>query len=349
MSFTSNIYNYTLEELEDIVVRGGLKKFRATQVFEWLYRHGVDDFEMMNNIGKESIEYFKDNFACNILKIEKEQISIDGTRKYLFELYDGRFVETVLMKHDYGYSVCVSSQVGCNMGCSFCASGMNKKERNLEVGEMVLQVKTINDILKREGEERVSHVVIMGIGEPFDNYDNVIKFIKIINFPKGLEIGSRHITLSTCGLVPKIKEFSFFPLQVNLAISLHFPNNELRDKYMPINKAYKIEELIEALKFYFDITNRRITFEYILLDGINDTKECAYQLINLVKDMNCYINLIPMNEANKIFRRSSEENTKIFYETLIKHGLNVTRRKEQGHDIDAACGQLRIKRMEKNI
>jgi len=342
----NNIFNYTLNELEEIIVKDGQKKFRGTQVFEWIYRHSVSSFDSMNNIGKDAIQYFTEKFEFGSLKIEKEQISSDGTRKYLFKLVDGKFVETVLMKHDYGYSVCVSSQVGCNMGCAFCASGINKKERNLEVYEMVLQVKTINDILKKELEERVSHVVIMGIGEPFDNYENVLKFISIINYSKGLEIGSRHITVSTCGLVPKIKEFADFPLQVNLAISLHFPNDILRDKYMPINRAYPLEVLFSAIKEYYEKTNRRITFEYILLDNINDSIECAVELIKLVRGLNCYINLIPMNETAHEFKRSSEKNTKAFYEMLLSRGINVTLRKEQGHDIDAACGQLRIKRME---
>ena len=341
-----NIFNYTLAELEQRIVLDGEKKFRASQVFEWLYRHSAKTFEEMNNVGKNSIEYFKKNFSIDALKIEKVQVSSDGTRKYLFELIDGKFVETVLMKHEYGYSVCVSSQVGCNMGCAFCASGINKKERNLEVWEMVLQVKTINDLIKEELSERVSHVVVMGIGEPFDNYDNVLKFVSIINFNKGLEIGSRHITISTCGLVPKIREFADFPLQVNLAISLHFPNDFLRDQYMPINKAYKLDELMDALKYYYDKTNRRITFEYILIDGVNDSLECAFELIKLVRGMNCYINLIPMNETSHDFKRSSEKKMKAFYETLLSRGINVTLRKEQGHDIDAACGQLRIKRMQ---
>lgn len=340
-----SIYNYTIEELEEILVSEGQKKFRATQVFEWIYRKGVKDFSQMTNIGKENISYFQENFDTLGLSIEKYQESKDGTRKYLFKLEDGNFIETVLMKQEYGYSVCVSSQVGCNMGCAFCASGMHKKVRNLNVYEMVSQVNQINDDLRNIGE-RVSHVVVMGIGEPFDNYDNLLKFLKIINYAKGLEIGSRHITVSTSGLVPKILEFALFPLQINLAVSLHFAFDEKRSKYMPVNKAYNLESLFSALNDYYKITNRRITFEYIMLDGINDTTDDAYELVKRVRGMNAYINLIPMNETSACFRRSKEENVKRFYEILIKNKINVTLRREQGHDIDAACGQLRIKTMK---
>ena len=294
---------------------------------------------------KETIEKLKKNYKISSLKIEKEQISVDGTRKYLFELNDGNYVETVLMSHDYGLSVCVSTQVGCNMGCAFCASGLNKKQRNLEVYEMVLQIQMINEILSKENK-RVSHVVVMGIGEPFDNYDNLIDFLRIINDPKGLEIGSRHITVSTCGIVPKIIEYSDFELQVNLAISLHFANDEKRSKYMLINRAYNIQELMESIKYYYSKTNRRITFEYILLKDINDSVEDAKELIKLIRGINCYVNLIPMNSTINEFSRSTEEKTNAFYQMLIKNKINVTLRKEQGHDIDAACGQLRIKRMQ---
>ena len=340
-----NIYGLTRKQLEDKLVEMGEKKFRATQIFEWLYKKNVHSFKEMSNIKKESIEKLEKEFEITTLKLEKSQISSDGTRKYLFELYDGNYIETVLMKHQYGLSVCVSTQVGCNMGCAFCASGLNKKKRNLEVYEMVLQIQMINNALAKEGE-RVSHVVVMGIGEPFDNYDNLLSFLRIINDGKGLEIGSRHITVSTCGVVPKIREYADFELQVNLAVSLHFATNEKRDKYMLINHAYKIEELMDALKYYYKKTNRRITFEYILLKDINDTKEDAKALIKLIKGMNCYINLIPMNSTVNEFTRSTEAQTKIFYETLIKNNINVTLRKEQGHDIDAACGQLRIKTMQ---
>ena len=245
------------------------------------------------------------------------------------------------MKHDYGNSVCVSSQVGCNMGCRFCESGRRKKVRNLNIYEMVLQILMIQEELK----ERVSHVVIMGIGEPFDNYDNIIKFVKIINDPKGLAIGARHITISTCGIVPKIKEFMNLPLQINLAISLHAPNNKIRNQLMPINKVYPLEVLIPTLKEYIKKTNRRLTFEYILLEGINDSDECAKELSMLIKNMNAYVNLIPYNQTDNLhFKRTSTIQIMKFYDILKKNKINVTIRREFGSKISAACGQLRSKK-----
>lgn len=338
-----SIYKFTKAKLENKLKEIDEKPFRATQIFEWVYKKNIKDFQNMKNISKVSQEKLTNYFKFPELKKELSQTSVDGTRKYLFELEDGNFIETVLMRFPYGNSVCISSQVGCNMGCAFCASGVNKRKRNLTVDELVLQVLFIDEELCKEGE-RVSHVVIMGIGEPFDNYDNIIDFLYIINDRKGLDIGSRHITVSTSGLVPKIYEFAELPLQVNLAVSLHFPNDELRSKYMPINRAHNLEALIDSLKYYFSKTNRRITFEYILIDGINDTKEIGLELVNLIKDLNCYVNLIPMNKTDGRLRRSSKEATDKFYDLLAKNNINVTLRKEQGHDIDAACGQLRIKR-----
>jgi len=344
----NNIYGLTRKKLEEILLSMNEKSFRSTQIYEWIYRKNVKSFEMMTNIKKETIEKLQNNFEISSLKIVKEQISVDGTRKYLFELSDGNFVETVLMSHDYGLSVCVSTQVGCNMGCAFCASGLNKKQRNLEVHEMVLQIQMINEILSKENK-RVSHVVVMGIGEPFDNYDNLLDFLRIINDAKGLEIGSRHITVSTCGIVPKIIEYSDFELQVNLAISLHFSNDEKRSKYMMINKAYNISKLMDSIKYYYSKTNRRITFEYILLKDINDTEKDAKELVKLLKGINCYVNLIPMNSTINEFTRSTQEKMNAFYNILMKNNINVTLRREQGHDIDAACGQLRIKKMQGEI
>ncbi len=281
-------------------------------------------------------------YSIEKLKIVRVERDVDVS-KYLFELADGEHIEAVLMRHDYGNSVCVSSEVGCNMGCRFCESGRRKKVRNLETYEMVLQILQIS----RDLGERVSHVVVMGIGEPFDNYDNVINFLKIINHPKGLAIGARHITVSTCGLVPKIEEFSKLDLQFNLAVSLHGPTNEVRDQIMPINKAYPIEKLMSALKKYYNRTNRRITFEYVMLDGINDTVECANKLSELVKDLNCYVNLIPYNETHNIkFKRSSTIQIMRFYDILKKNKVSVTIRREFGGNISAACGQLRSKEEE---
>ena len=336
----NNIYNLTLNDLEEYFVSIGEKKFKGQQVFDWLYRKKVKSFDEMTNLKKEIIEVLKNNFEMNTISITKVEKDIDVS-KYLFRLKDGEKVEAVLMDHLYGNSLCISTQVGCNMGCKFCESGRLKKIRNLETHEMIEQVLKVEE----ECGKRISHIVIMGIGEPFDNYDNLIKFIEIVNNPKGLELGSRHITVSTCGLVPKIKEFTLLPYQVNLAISLHAPNNTIRDMIMPVNKAYPLDVLIPTLKDYISKTNRRVTFEYILLDGINDTEECALELANLVKGMNCYINLIPYNETNNIsYKRTKKENISKFYDILKKSRVNVTIRREYGSKISAACGQLRSKK-----
>jgi len=334
-----SIYDMTLGDLEKYLEERNLKKFAASQIFEWIYKKRIKSFDGMSNIKKETIELLKNDFTFDDLNVVDKKVGKDVT-KFLFKLKDERFIEAVLMHHDYGYSLCVSSQVGCNMGCAFCESGRLKKVRNLSTHEMVLQILKIEEIMNL----RISHVVMMGIGEPFDNYDNIIKFIDIINSGKGIDIGARHITVSTCGVVPKIREFMNNGKQINLAISLHAPNNEIRNKIMNINKAYPIEELIKVLKEYIAVTNRRVTFEYILLDGINDTKECALELANLIKGMNAYVNLIPYNETSHIeFKRSSKENINAFYDTLKKNKINVTIRREFGGNVDAACGQLRSK------
>ena len=258
----NSIYNYTLNDLQAYFEEIGESKYRASQVFDWLYVKRVKSFDDMTNLKKPLIKYLKKNFSFDTLKLIKVQKDVD-VKKYLFELYDGNKIEAVLMNHDYGNSLCVSSQVGCNMGCRFCESGRLKKVRNLFAFELVLQVLKVEE----ETNERISHIVLMGIGEPFDNYDNVMKFINIINDPKGINIGIRHITISTCGIVPKIKQFMEEKTGVNLAISLHAPNDIIRNEIMPINKAYNIENVISTVKEYIDKTNRRVTFEYILLDA----------------------------------------------------------------------------------
>lgn len=341
-----NIYDYTLEQLQEYFKINNEKPFRATQVFEWLYRFRINSFEEMTNISKNTISLLSNNFTLEPLELVTKQVSSDGTIKYLFRLSDGKLIETVLMKHNYGNSVCVTSQVGCNMGCAFCASGELGKVRNLTTGEMVSQIlmvqKDLDDIF-----QRVSNIVVMGIGEPFDNYDNVLNFLRIVNYPKGLEIGARHITVSTCGLVPKIKEFAKFELQINLAISLHAPTDSIRDNIMKINRKYKINEILEAVKEYIEITNRRVTFEYILLDGINDSTTCAETLANLIKGINCYVNLIPYNNVStKTFKKTPKIKAEAFFEVLRKKGINATLRMEHGSDISAACGQLRAKKIE---
>ena len=332
-----NIYDFTLEELEDYFVKVGDKKYRATQIYEFLYKKRVKNFGEMSNIGKKMLEHLENNFTFARIKMIIKQEDKD-VKKYLFELLDGERIETVLMYHDYGISVCVSSQVGCNMGCSFCESGRLKKRRNLEAYEIVEQILMIEEDIGK----RISHVVVMGIGEPFDNYNNFCDFVSIINHPKGINLGSRHITVSTCGIVPKIYEFASFPYQVNLAISLHAPTDELRSKLMPINKAYPLSKLILAVKTYIEKTNRRVTFEYIMLSGVNDSVECAQKLSLLLKGINCYVNLIPYNETNHLeYKRSSKETILKFYDVLKKNNINVTIRREFGSKINAACGQLK--------
>ena len=332
-----NIYGETHQQLEQYFLDLGEKKFKATQVFEWLYEKRVSSFEEMSNVKKNVIQVLQQDYVMEPLKIMDILTDVD-VHKYLFQLSDGEKVEAVLMKHDYGNSICVSTQVGCNMGCTFCESGRLKKRRNLEAYEMVLQLLMVEEHLG----ERISRVVLMGIGEPFDNYENVMKFIDIINHPKGMAIGARHITISTCGIIPKIKEFMKEKRQVNLAISLHAPNDTLRSRLMPINKSYPLTELIPVLKEYVDETHRRLTFEYIMLKGINDQKVHAIELAKLLRGINCYVNLIPYNETSHIeYEKSSKERILQFYDTLKKEKINVTIRREFGSKVMAACGQLR--------
>ena len=338
----NNIFGYKLSDLEEYFLSIGEKKFKAKQLYEWIYDKKIYDFSLMTNIKKELQEKLSEDFNFEFISIEKKQIS-ELTNKYLFRLLDGNFIEAVLMRHDYGISVCVSSQVGCNMGCKFCQSGKLKKVRNLESYEMVEQILIIEEDIK----ERIDSVVIMGIGEPFDNYENVMNFIRIINAANGIAIGARHITVSTCGIIPKIIDFMNEGLQVNLAISLHAPNNEIRDKIMPVNKAYNIEKLIDVLKTYIGKTNRRVTIEYVMLKYINDSTECALELAKLLKGMNVYVNLIPYNETDSEFKKSDKSTIMNFYDVLKKQGINTTIRKEFGGNIDAACGQLRAKEVIK--
>lgn len=333
----NNIYNYTKKELENYFLEIGETKFRASQVFDWLYIKRVASFDLMTNLKKDLIKYLKENFNMDTLKLVKKQSDID-VKKYLFELYDGNKIEAVLMKHDYGNSLCVSTEVGCNMGCHFCESGRLKKLRNLNAFELVLQILKVEEDI----EERISHVVLMGIGEPFDNYDNVMKFINIINDPKGINIGIRHITISTCGIIPKIREFTNEKIGVNLAISLHAPTDLIRDKIMPINKVYKIGDIMDAVRDYIAKTNRRVTFEYILLKDVNDSEKCAKSLAELLKGINCYVNLIPYNETSNIeYKTSPKVTINRFYDILKENNINVTIRREFGSKVSAACGQLR--------
>jgi len=337
------IYDYTYENLEKTLLEMGHKKFRSQQLFQWLYRKRVASFDEMSDLSNELRETLKTDHVIDPLRLVKRLVSQDGTVKYLFRLQDGSLAETVLMHYDYGKSVCVTSQIGCNMGCAFCASGLLKKTRDVTSGEMVAQVMYVQRELDAK-QERVSHVVIMGTGEPFDNYENVMDFMNTINHDKGLAIGARHITVSTCGIVDKIRRFAKENVQYNLAISLHAPNDALRSRLMPINQAYPLDQLMDAIREYASLNNRRITFEYILLKDVNDKDEHARQLAHLIHGLNAYVNLIPYNAVDEHgFKGVNFPQAMMFYDKLCKLNVKCTLRQEHGADIDAACGQLRAK------
>lgn len=338
-----DLYSYSFSSLKEEMLSIGEKEYRAKQLYSWIYKKGVKDFSLFSDISKNFISYLQDNYYLSSLKAEVVQKSSDGTIKCLFSLEDNQKVEAVLMHYVYGYSVCISSQVGCNMSCAFCASGLLKKRRNLTSGEMIRQVLFFDEMLKKENK-RVSHVVIMGTGEPFDNYDNVLEFVKTINCPYGLDIGARHITISTCGVIPGIQRFKEENLQVNLAISLHAATDELRDKLMPINRIYPLSSLIPAIIQYEKKANRKVTFEYIMIKDVNDSFTDLKNLINLIYPTGGYVNLIPYNPViENGFKRSDGKTVNRFHNYLLQHGVKSTIRKEFGSDIDAACGQLRAK------
>jgi len=338
-----SIYSLQLHELKDWLSENGEKPFRADQIFEWLYKKRITTFEDMSNVSKGLRDKIANHFELTTLNTAIQQTSSDGTIKFLFELHDGYSIETVLMRHEYGNSVCVTTQVGCRIGCTFCASTLGGLKRHLEAGEIVAQVVKVQQTLD-ETDERVSSVVIMGIGEPFDNYDNMMSFLKIINHEKALNIGARHITVSTSGIVPKIYKFADEDTQINFAISLHAPNTELRSRLMPINKAYKLDDLMTAVRYYIDKTGRRISFEYGLFGGVNDSVEHAEELAELLKGLKCHVNLIPVNYVpERDYVRTPRDKIFAFEKTLKNRGINVTIRREQGSDIAAACGQLRAK------
>jgi len=346
-----SIYGMTYDQLTDWLIERGQQKFRARQVWDWLYKKRVTTFEDMKNIGKDLTELLNEHFVLHTLEEEIKQESKDGTIKFLFKLQDGNLIETVLMRFNYGLSVCVTTQVGCNIGCSFCASGLLRKSRDLSSGEIVEQIMNVQAHLDALGkDERVSHIVVMGIGEPFDNYSNLMDFLYVVNDKEGLSIGARHITVSTSGLVPKVREFADTGLQVNLAISLHAPTNDLRTQIMKINKAYPIEKLMDAVDYYLEKMNRRITFEYIMLQGVNDGQEQARELARLLSNKRhlSYVNLIPYNSVDESgYKRSESADIQAFYETLKGKGIQCGVRWENGADIDAACGQLRSKQIKK--
>lgn len=337
-----NIKDYKLEDLKEEVKEIGEKPFRAEQIFQWLYQEKVETFDEMTNLSISLREKLKENYTMCNFKILKKQEAKDGTIKYLFDVLDGNAIETVLMRYHHGNSICVSSQIGCKMGCKFCASTGINFIRNLTTGEIVEQIIKV----EQDTGERISNVVFMGIGEPLDNYENVVNAIRLINHPKGLNIGARHISISTSGLVPKIYQLAEENIQCTLSISLHATNNEKRSCMMPVNQTYPIEELLQACKDYIAKTNRRISFEYALAKDNNDNLEDAKELVKLLKGMLCHVNLIPINKIeNGQFDKSSNENIMKFRDFLNDHGIVATIRRELGSEIDAACGQLRRKNL----
>lgn len=337
-----NIKDYDLEDLKQELISIGEKGFRAEQIFKWLYQEKVKNFDEMTNLSLELREKLKNNYTICNYNILKKLESSDGTKKYLFDILDGNIIESVLMEYHYGKSVCVSSQVGCKMGCKFCASTGIPFVRNLTAGEIVEQILAI----EQDTGDKISNIVFMGIGEPLDNYDNVIKAIRILNNPKGLGIGARHISVSTSGLVPRIYDLAKENIQCTLSVSLHASNNEKCSSMMPVNNRYSVEELIKACKDYIAMTNKRISFEYALAKDNNDNMQDAKELANLLKGMLCHVNLIPINKIeNGKFTKSSNENIIKFRDYLNDHGIVATIRRELGSDIEAACGQLRRKNL----
>ena len=334
-----DILSMTMAELSDEIAALGQPKYRAGQIYRWLHKVGVKDFSEMTDLPLSFREILNDNFVIFSCDIEKKLISeYDSTVKYLFSLYDGEQIETVVMKYKYGYTVCVSSQVGCRMGCKFCASTLSGVERNLFPSEILSQIYAA----ERDLNIRVSHVVMMGMGEPLDNYENVLRFLSLITDKNGKNISMRHISLSTCGIVPKIYDLAALDLQLTLSVSLHAPNNEIRSAMMPVNRKWPVETLIEACRAYSEKTSRRISFEYALVAGQNDSPACARQLAALLRGLLCHVNLIPVNEVRETgCRESSPEDVKKFSDILSAKGYAVTVRRKLGSDINAACGQLR--------
>ncbi|GAK10867.1 23S rRNA (adenine(2503)-C(2))-methyltransferase RlmN [Geomicrobium sp. JSM 1781026] len=338
-----SIFSLTFDDWKQWMSENSQPQFRAKQMYEWLYRKRVESVDEMTNLPLDLREKLNEEFMFTRLKEVLRQTSVDGTEKFLFELHDGYSIETVLMRHDYGNSICVTTQVGCRLGCTFCASTLGGLKRNLEAGEITAQVLDVQRALDETGE-RVDSIVVMGIGEPFDNYDHLMGFLRTVNHDEGLNIGARHITVSTSGMVPKIYKFADEGMQINFAISLHAPNSEIRGRLMPINKAFPVSKLMDSIVYYQQKTKRRVTFEYGLFGGVNDQVEHAEELAELIKDIRCHVNLIPVNDVpERDYVRTSREDIFAFEKTLKDKGVLVTIRREQGHDIDAACGQLRAK------
>ncbi|MCI5740807.1 MAG: 23S rRNA (adenine(2503)-C(2))-methyltransferase RlmN [Lachnospiraceae bacterium] len=345
MSEKTDIKSLNFKELQEYMLSIGEKKFRAKQVYEWLHQKQVQSFVEMTNLSKDLQKKLEEQAGLTVLEPVEVQVSkLDGTRKYLFRLEDGNVIESVLMKYKHGNSVCISSQVGCRMGCRFCASTLDGLVRGLTPGEMLEQIYRIGQDIG----ERISNVVVMGTGEPLDNYENLIKFIEMLTDENGLHISQRNLTVSTCGIVPKMRELADRKLQITLALSLHASNQEKRKELMPVANKYEISEVLDACRYYFEQTGRRITFEYSLVGGVNDTEEDAKELSGLIRGMNCHVNLIPVNPVKeRDYVQSNQQVILNFKNKLEKNGINVTIRREMGRDIDGACGQLRKRYMER--
>lgn len=343
----TDIKSLTFDELNSEITSIGLPKFRTGQIYSWLHEKGVDSFDEMSNLSKDLRQKLSEKYFIPSVKIEDKYVSkIDDTVKYLFKLYDGEYVEAVIMKYKYGYTICISSQVGCKMGCKFCASTLAGFKRNLLPAEMESQL----HIAQKDLNIRISHIVLMGIGEPLDNYYNVIKFIKTVNNDKGLNISMRDITLSTCGVVPKMYDLANEQMPITLTLSLHAPNDKIRSSMMPVNDKWGVDEAIAACKNYAEKTGRRVSFEYTLINGVNDTEECAKELASKLAGMLCHVNLIPVNDVEERGNvRSTDKSIKNFCETLYSLGINATIRRTLGSDINASCGQLRRKKNEGEI
>ncbi len=331
-------------ELEAFITENGFPRFRAKQVHGWLNK-GALVFDEMKNLPKNLIDFLSGSCYISVANIEKKLVSrYDKTVKYLFRLNDGEYIESVVMSYRHGHSICVSTQVGCKMGCTFCATGKSGFSRSLTASEILAQI----DAAQRDLQIRISNIVLMGMGEPLDNFDNVVRFLKLVSGEDGLNIGMRHITLSTCGLVPKIYELAKYKFALTLSVSLHAPDNETRSRTMPVNDVYPIESLIKACRDYFEITGRRVSFEYAMIDGVNDSDECAEKLSRLLKGLNCHVNLIPVNSVTgSDYKKSRIERQRAFIDILNKHSVTATVRRTLGSDIDASCGQLKRNYTEK--
>lgn len=338
-----DIRSYTKDELEKSVQELSLPAYRADQIFKWLHKEGVESFDDMLNIPKKLREELSNIYYISSVGIEKKLISCyDNTIKYLFRLPDGEFVESVLMSYHHGYTICISTQVGCKMGCTFCATGLSGFTRNLEPSEMLAQITAA----QKDSGNKISNIVLMGMGEPLDNYENVIKFLRLVSSDDGLNIGMRHISLSTCGLADKIYSLADLRMQITLSVSLHAPNDEIRSRTMPVNKRFPINDLLKACKYYIQKTNRRISFEYAMIDGVNDSDECALELASKLKGMLCHVNLIPVNSVKENnYQKSKQQRQIAFCNILERHGITATVRRTLGADINASCGQLRGRKL----